>query len=90
MNKLNVERVKFISTSMQEIIGDLDEIITLYSNQSAVIRKHLEQSFRTGFLQYKELLGNYMSQCLKTISISVSNITYVDSIELCVYNTCMR
>ncbi|MEG2291250.1 MAG: hypothetical protein RSC24_14845 [Clostridium sp.] len=84
MNRLNIERLKFISTSLKEIMGDLDEIITIYDDQNHIIQKHLEQSFRTGFLQYKELLGSYMSQSLKTISISVSKITYVDSIEICI------
>ncbi|MBB6622328.1 hypothetical protein H7E67_02685 [Clostridium gasigenes] len=84
MNRLNIERLKFISNNLKEIIGDLDEIVTIYDNQNLIIQKHLEQSFRTGFLQYKELLGSYMSQCLKTISISVSKLTYVDSIELCI------
>ncbi|WP_297421910.1 hypothetical protein [Clostridium sp.] len=84
MDKLNIERLKYISTSMQDVIHDLDEIISLYDSQSVVIQKHLEQSFRTSFLQYKELLGNYMSQCLKVLSISVSKITYNDAIELCI------
>ena len=84
MDKLNIEILKYISTSMQDVIHDLDEIISLYDSQSVVIQKHLEQSFRTSFLQYKELLGNYMSQCLKVLSISVSKITYNDAIELCI------
>lgn len=84
MNSLNIDRLKYISTSMQEVIGDLDEIVSIYDNQSEVIRKHLEQSFRTSFLQYKELLGNYMSQCLKKVSISVSKITYGETIEVCI------
>jgi uncharacterized protein YutE (UPF0331/DUF86 family) len=84
MNKLNVERVKYISTSMQDVIRDLDEIIDIYNNQSVIIQKHLEQSFRTSFLQYKELLGSYMSQCLKVSSVSVNSITYADAIELCI------
>lgn len=84
MNRLNVERLKYINTSMQDVIRDLDEIISIYDNQSVVIQKHLEQSFRTSFLQYKELLGNYMSQCLKVLSISVNRITYADAIESCI------
>jgi len=84
MNRLNIERLKYISTSMQDVIRDLDEIISLYYSQSIVIQKHLEQSFRTSFLQYKELLGNYMSQCLKVLTISVNKITYGDAIELCI------
>lgn len=84
MNKFNVERLKFISNSMQEIIIDLDEIATLYDSQSEVIKKHLEQSFRTNFLQFKELLGSYMSQCLKTLTISVSKITYSESLDICI------
>lgn len=84
MDRLNIERLKYISTSMQDVIHDLDEIVSLYDSQSTVIQKHLEQSFRTSFLQYKELLGNYMSQCLKVLSISVSKITYSDAIQLCI------
>lgn len=84
MDRLNIERLKYISTSMQDVVRDLDEIISLYDTQSLIIQKHLEQSFRTSFLQYKELLGNYMSQCLKVLSISVSKITYSDAIELCI------
>lgn len=84
MNKLNTDRLKYISTSMQDVIRDLDEIMSLYDSQPLVIQKHLEQSFRTSFLQYKELLGNYMSQCLKVLAISVNKITYGDSIELCI------
>ncbi|MGL5353229.1 MAG: hypothetical protein ACRDA5_07870 [Clostridium sp.] len=81
---MNLERLKFISISLKEKIADLDEIVAIYDNQSPVIQKHLERSFRTSFLQYKELLGSYMCQCLKIISISVSKVTYVDSIKLCV------
>lgn len=84
MDRLNIERLKYISTSMQDVIRDLDEIISLYDSQPIVIQKHLEQSFRTSFLQYKELLGNYMSQCLKVLAISVNKITYSDAIELCI------
>ncbi|NFE93523.1 hypothetical protein [Clostridium botulinum] len=84
MNKLNIDRLKYLSASMQDVIRDLDEIISIYDNQPTIIKKHLEQSFRTSFLQYKELLGNYMSQCLKVISVSVSKITYSDAIELCI------
>lgn len=72
MNRLNIERLEYIKTKMEEVIIDLDEILSLYDSQPSVIQKHLEQSFRTSFLQYKELLGNYMSQCLKVISVSVS------------------
>lgn len=86
MNSLNIERLKYVSSSMQEIIVDLDEIISLYDSQPDVIKKHLQQSFRTGFLQYKELLGSYMSQCLKTLCVSVSGITYLKSIEVCIEN----
>lgn len=84
MNSLNIDRLKYISTSMQEVIGDLEEIVLIYDNQPDVIKKHLEQSFRTSFLQYKELLGSYMSQCLKKISVSVSKISYGETIELCI------
>ncbi|SHH81620.1 hypothetical protein [Clostridium grantii] len=84
MNSLNNERLKYISISMQDVIKDLDEIISIYDSQPIVIQKHLEQSFRTSFLQYKELLGNYMSQCLKILAISVNKITYADAIELCI------
>ena len=87
MNRLNVERLKYISNSMQDVIRDLDEIISLYYGQPSAIQKHLEQSFRTSFLQYKELLGSYMSQCLKVIEISVNKITYSDAIQLCI-NEC--
>lgn len=86
MNSLNIERLKYVSSSMQEIIVDLDEILSLYDSQSDVIKKHLEQSFRTGFLQYKELLGSYMSQCLKTLCVSVNGITYLKAIEVCIEN----
>jgi uncharacterized protein YutE (UPF0331/DUF86 family) len=69
---------------MQDVIGDLDEVISLYDSQPSIIQKHLEQSFRASFLQYKELLGNYMSQCLKVLAISVNKITYAEAIELCI------
>lgn len=84
MTKINLDRLKYISTSMQEVIIDLDEIISIYEDQSDIIKKHLEQSFRTSFLQYKELLGNYMSQCLKIVAISVSQLTYSEAIERCI------
>ncbi|MGL5152848.1 MAG: hypothetical protein ACRC7N_20005 [Clostridium sp.] len=84
MNNINIDRLKYISTNMEEVIMDLDEITSLYDNQPEVIKKHLEQSFRTSFLQYKELLGNYMSQCLKVISVSVSQITYSSAITKCI------
>lgn len=84
MTKINLERIKYISTSMQEVIRDLDEIVLIYDKQSDLIKKHLEQSFRTSFLQYKELLGNYMSQCLKKISLSVSQINYGEAIDICI------
>lgn len=86
MNKLNSDRLKYISNSMQEVIADLDEIVQIYDNQPPVIQKHLEQSFRTSFLQYKELLGSYMSQCLKILFLSVNKITYGDAIEVCINN----
>ena len=84
MNSLNIARLKYISTKMDEVVRDLDEIVSIYHSQSEIIQKHLEQSFRTSFLQYKELLGNYMSQCLKVVSLSVSKITYNESIEACI------
>ena len=84
MTKINIERLKYLSTNMNEVIRDLDEVVSVYENQSDLIKKHLEQSFRTSFLQYKELLGNYMSQCLKVISVSVSQISYSEAILKCV------
>lgn len=84
MNSLNKDRLKYISNSMQEVITDLDEIILIYDNQPDIIKKHLEQSFRTSFLQYKELLGNYMSRCLKKLSISASKITYSEALDVCI------
>lgn len=84
MTKVNIERLKYLSTNMQEVIIDLDEITSIYEEQTDIIKKHLEQSFRTSFLQYKELLGNYMSQCLKIISVSVSQLTYSEAIERCI------
>ncbi|MGL4850123.1 MAG: hypothetical protein ACRC28_14575 [Clostridium sp.] len=84
MNRINIERLKYLSTNMQEIIQDLDEITRIYDEQLDIIKKHLEQSFRTSFLQYKEVLGNYMSQCLKVLAISVSKMTYGESLEVCI------
>lgn len=84
MTKINIERLKYLSTNMNEVISDLDEVASIYDSQKDIIKKHLEQSFRTSFLQYKELLGNYMSQCLKVISVSVSQITYSDAILKCI------
>jgi uncharacterized protein YutE (UPF0331/DUF86 family) len=84
MSNLSIDRLKYISTSMQDVIGDLDEIVSLYDSQSLIIQKHLEQSFRTSFLQYKELIGNYMSQCLKMLATSVNKITYAEAIDLCI------
>jgi len=37
MNRLNGERLKYISNSMQDVIRDLDEIISLYDSQPIAI-----------------------------------------------------
>lgn len=38
MNSLNIERLKYISTNMQEVIGDLDEIELMYDSQPDIIK----------------------------------------------------
>jgi len=37
MNRLNGERLKYISNSMQDVIRDSDEIISLYDSQPIAI-----------------------------------------------------
>lgn len=37
-------------------------------------------------VQYKEMLGKYISHCLKEVNVSVSEISYYDAISLCIDN----
>lgn len=86
MNKINVNRLKQISLDMNDCIDDMQENITLYDNGDEKYKKFLEQSFRASLVQYKELLGNYISHCLKEVNVSVSEITYYEAISLCITN----
>lgn len=86
MNKINIHRLKQISLDMNDCIKDMSENIELYDNGDAKYKKFLEQSFRASLVQYKELLGNYISHCLKEVNVSVSEIAYYDAISLCIDN----
>lgn len=57
-------------------------IVLELSNQTeGVVRERVLESFRPEIIGFKELLDDYVSHCLKTVHISVNNITYMDSIQ---------
>lgn len=39
MNSLNIERLKYISSSMSDVISDLDEIVSIYDEQNPIIKE---------------------------------------------------
>lgn len=86
MNKLNVKRLEQISLDMNDCINDIKENIEIYNESEERYKKFLEQSFRASLVQYKELLGNYISHCLKEVNTSVTDLSYYSSIELCIKN----
>lgn len=86
MNKINVKRLQQISLDMNDCLKDMNENLELYDVSNEKYQKFLQQSFRASLVQYKELLGNYISHCLKEINVGVSDINYYNAIQLCIEN----
>ena len=86
MSKINIKRLEQISMDMQDCISDMNENLAIYEESEEKYKKFLEQSFRASLVQYKELLGNYLSHCLKEINVSVSELNYYTAIEMCIDN----
>ena len=86
MSKLNYKRLEQISLDMNDCLMDMQENIDLYDLSDEKYKKFLQQSFCASLVQYKELLGNYISHCLKEINVSVSDINYYSAINLCIDN----
>lgn len=80
-SKINIERVELILDNMKSCIASMEEVIELKDVTEGRIRDRVLESFRPEIIGFKELLGDYISHCLRTISISVSEITYMKAIE---------
>lgn len=86
MSKINIKRLEQISLDMKDCLNDMNENLEIYHTSEEKYKKFLEQSFRASLVQYKELLGNYISHCLKEVNVSVSDITYYSAIQICIEN----
>lgn len=86
MTKINIKRLQQISLDMNDCLNDMNENLEIYYTSEEKYKKFLEQSFRASLVQYKELLGNYISHCLKEVNVSVSELNYYNAIEICVDN----
>lgn len=80
-SKINVDRVEIILDSMKTCIASMEEVIELKEITEGRVRDRVLESFRPEIIGFKELLGDYTSHCLRTISISVNEITYMKAIE---------
>lgn len=86
LSKINIRRLEQLSLDMKDCLTDMNENIKLYNQCDEVYKKFLQQSFRASLVQYKELLGNYISHCLKEANVGVSDMSYYSAINLCVEN----
>lgn len=86
LSKINIRRLEQLSLDMKDCLTDMNENIKLYNDCDEVYKKFLQQSFRASLVQYKELLGNYISHCLKEVNVGVSDMSYYSAINLCVEN----
>ena len=86
LSKINKKRLQQISLDMKDCLSDMKENVEIYNDSEEKYKKFLQQSFRASLVQYKELLGNYISHCLKEVNTSVSEMTYYNAILLCIEN----
>ncbi|MGL4913697.1 MAG: hypothetical protein ACRC3Y_14845 [Romboutsia sp.] len=84
MSKINKKRLQQISIDMKDCLNDMKENVEIYDDCEEKYKKFLQQSFRASLVQYKELLGSYISHCLKEVNTSVSDMTYYNAILLCI------
>ena len=86
LSKINIRRLEQLSLDIKDCLTDMNENIKLYNDCDEVYKKFLQQSFRASLVQYKELLGNYISHCLKEVNVGVSDMSYYSAINLCIEN----
>lgn len=86
MIKINKKRLEQINLDMNDCLNDMKENIIMHCECEEKYKKFLEQSFRASLVQYKELLGNYISHCLKEVNVGVSELSYHQAIEICIEN----
>lgn len=67
---------------MKNCIASMEEFIELKGETEGRVRDRVLESFRPEIIEFKELLGDYISHCLRTSSISVVEITYTKAIEI--------
>lgn len=78
---LNPKRLQNILEDMEECISNMEATIESLDKYDAFVRGRLLRSFRPEITGFKELLGEYISHCLKTVSVSVNELTYLDGVR---------
>jgi len=78
---INPKRLQNILEDMEECLENMEATIDALDKYDAFVHQRLLRSFRPEITGFKELLGEYISHCLKTISISVNELTYLESVQ---------
>lgn len=66
---------------MSECLLSMNEVIESLDKYDEFVQRRLLRSFRPEIMGFKELLGEYTSHCLRTVSINVNDITYLEGIR---------
>lgn len=78
---MNPSRLQNILEDMEECLTNMEDTIDALDKYDEFIHKRLLRSFRPEITGFKELLGEYISHCLRTVSVSVNELTYLDSVR---------
>lgn len=80
-SRLNKKRLQNIVDDINECLLSMEEVIQALDKYDDFIQKRLLRSFRPEIMGFKELLGEYTSHCLRSISVNVNDITYLEGIR---------
>lgn len=72
-SKLNKKRLQNIVDDMNECLLSMEEVIEALDKYDEFVQRRLLRSFRPEIMGFKELLGEYTSHCLRTVSVNVND-----------------
>lgn len=66
---------------MEEYLTSMEDTIEAIDKYDAFVHKRLLRSFRSDITSFKELLEIYVSHCLRSVSINIDKLIYLDRIK---------
>lgn len=90
MKKINVSRLNVTINKCESCISELEdfynEIISGKHENSKLIKRSMELSFRSLFNSFQSIVEDYIAIVLKTLSVDVSRLYFKQCLDICVEN----